>query len=128
MQSKNGGLAAWEPAGAAEWLEVRIVTNWSHVLVKIFQTIINVFEIIISRYYIFSLFYFLQLLNPTEFFADIVIEYEYVECTSSAIQALVLFMKLYPGHRNKEIEHFITNATQYLENIQMADGSWYSLF
>lgn len=22
LQSKNGGLAAWEPAGAANWLEV----------------------------------------------------------------------------------------------------------
>ena len=22
LQSKNGGLAAWEPAGASEWLEV----------------------------------------------------------------------------------------------------------
>ncbi|RXH88982.1 hypothetical protein DVH24_000581 [Malus domestica] len=86
LQSKNGGLAAWEPAGAAEWLEM---------------------------------------LNPTEFFADIVVEHEYVECTSSAIQALVLFKKLYPGHRKKEIDQFITNAAQYLENIQMEDGSWY---
>ncbi|KAM7503308.1 hypothetical protein LguiB_002212 [Lonicera macranthoides] len=86
LQSKNGGLAAWEPAGAAEWLE---------------------------------------LLNPTEFFADIVIEHEYVECTSSAIQALVLFKKLYPGHRKKEIEGFLTNAVRYLENTQLPDGSWY---
>ncbi|KAK1565106.1 hypothetical protein Q3G72_018903 [Acer saccharum] len=38
LQSKNGGLAAWEPAGAHEWLE---------------------------------------LLNPTEFLADIVIEHDY---------------------------------------------------
>ncbi|RVX03814.1 Beta-amyrin synthase [Vitis vinifera] len=37
LQSKNGGLAAWEPTGALEWLE---------------------------------------LLNPTEFFTDIVIEHE----------------------------------------------------
>ncbi|KAK4476340.1 hypothetical protein RD792_015489 [Penstemon davidsonii] len=86
LQSKNGGLAAWEPAGASEWLE---------------------------------------LLNPTEFFADIVIEHEYVECTSSAIQALVLFKKLYPEHRKKEIESFITMAARYLEDIQRPDGSWY---
>ncbi|BBG98696.1 hypothetical protein Prudu_008174 [Prunus dulcis] len=85
-KSKNGGLAAWEPAGAAEWLEM---------------------------------------LNPTEFFADIVVEHEYVECTSSAIQSLVLFKRLYPGHRKKEIDNFITNASEYLENIQMPDGSWY---
>ncbi|GFP95109.1 beta-amyrin synthase 1 [Phtheirospermum japonicum] len=86
LQSKNGGLAAWEPAGASEWLE---------------------------------------LLNPTEFFADIVIEHEYVECTSSAIQALVLFKKLYPEHRKKEIEIFIKKAVGYLEDIQKPDGSWY---
>ncbi|XP_019189488.1 PREDICTED: beta-amyrin synthase-like [Ipomoea nil] len=86
LQSKNGGLAAWEPAGSSEWLEM---------------------------------------LNPTEFFADIVIEHEYVECTSSAIQAFVLFKKLYPGHRTKEIDNFITSAAKYLENVQMPDGSWY---
>ncbi|XP_039163695.1 beta-amyrin synthase isoform X2 [Eucalyptus grandis] len=67
----------------------------------------------------------LQLLNPTEFFEDIVIEHEYVECTSSAIQALVLFRKLYPEHREKEIEDFISNSVEYLENVQLPDGSWY---
>ncbi|KAI5392257.1 hypothetical protein KIW84_076878 [Lathyrus oleraceus] len=86
LQSKKGGLAAWEPAGAQEWLE---------------------------------------LLNPTEFFADIVVEHEYVECTGSAIQALVLFKKLYPGHRKKEIENFIFNAVRFLEDTQTEDGSWY---
>ncbi|PNX76233.1 beta-amyrin synthase, partial [Trifolium pratense] len=84
--SKKGGLAAWEPVGAPEWLEV---------------------------------------LNPTEFFEDIVIEHEYVECTGSAIQALVIFKKLYPHHRNKEIENFISNAVQFIEDTQNVDGSWY---
>ncbi|PSS01328.1 Taraxerol synthase [Actinidia chinensis var. chinensis] len=85
LQSKNGGLSAWEPAKGGAWLE---------------------------------------LLNPTEFFADIVVEHEYVECTAAAIQAFVLFMKLYPGHRKKEIEVFIVNALRFLEDIQMPDGSW----
>ncbi|CAN6571059.1 unnamed protein product [Malus baccata var. baccata] len=71
LQSKNGGLSGWEPAGAAEWLEM---------------------------------------LNPTEFFEAIVVEHEY---------------KLYPGHRKEEIDQFITAAVLYLENVQMADGSWY---
>ena len=66
-----------------------------------------------------------QLLNPTEFFADIMIEHEYVECTSSTLQALVLFKKLHPRHRKQEIEQSITNSIHYLENIQMLDGSWY---
>ncbi|XP_062171674.1 beta-amyrin synthase-like [Alnus glutinosa] len=86
LQSKNGGLAAWEPARAQKWLE---------------------------------------LLNPTEFFSDIVVEHEYLECTASAIQALVLFKKLYPGHRKEEIEDCIKNAVQFVQDIQMPDGSWY---
>ncbi|CAN4080917.1 unnamed protein product [Withania somnifera] len=84
--SQNGGLAAWEPAGASEYL---------------------------------------GLLNPTEFFEDIVIEHEYVECTGSAIQALVHFKKLYPGHRTTEIDNFIDNAVKYVEDVQKPDGSWY---
>ncbi|CAM8921713.1 unnamed protein product [Rhodiola kirilowii] len=86
LQSKNGGIAAWEPAGAPRWLE---------------------------------------LLNPTEVFEDIVIEYEYLECTGAALQSLVLFKKLYPGHRENEVENFIKSATQYIQDTQMPDGSWY---
>ncbi|KAK3428105.1 hypothetical protein EUGRSUZ_F04220 [Eucalyptus grandis] len=74
QQSKNGRLAAWEPAGAQDWLE------------------------------------------------DVVIEHEYVECTSSAIQALVLFRNLYPRHKKEEIVDFISNAVQYLESMQKPDG------
>ncbi|KAM3701920.1 hypothetical protein ACB098_05G211900 [Castanea mollissima] len=86
LQSKNGGLSAWEPAGAQEWLE------W---------------------------------LNPTEFFEGIVVEHEYVECTASSIQALLLFKKLHPEHRKKEIENSIQKAIKYILDIQMPDGSWY---
>ncbi|KAL9684595.1 hypothetical protein QQ045_022036 [Rhodiola kirilowii] len=86
LQSKNGGISAWEPAGSQEWLE---------------------------------------LLNPTEFFADIVIEHEYVECTGSTIQALVLFKEKHPEHRKKEIKTFIKAAVRFIEDIQMPDGSWY---
>ncbi|OMO70089.1 Terpenoid cyclases/protein prenyltransferase alpha-alpha toroid [Corchorus capsularis] len=66
----------------------------------------------------------LQVLNPTEFFANIVIAHEYVESTSSTIHALVLFKK-YHGHRTREIEDFITDAVRYLEDVQRLDGSWY---
>ncbi|KAK9757074.1 hypothetical protein RND81_01G137800 [Saponaria officinalis] len=67
----------------------------------------------------------LELLNPTEVFADIVIEYEYVECTSSAIQALVLFKKLHPEHKTVEIDDFIVKASKFLEDNQYPNGSWY---
>uniref|UniRef100_A0A6N2M546 Terpene cyclase/mutase family member n=1 Tax=Salix viminalis TaxID=40686 RepID=A0A6N2M546_SALVM len=67
----------------------------------------------------------LELINPAETFGDIVIDYPYVECTSAAIQALVSFKKLYPGHRQEEIERCIRKATEFIESIQEKDGSWY---
>ncbi|KAM3748988.1 hypothetical protein ACB098_05G149700 [Castanea mollissima] len=89
LQSKNGGLATWEPAGAGHWLD---------------------------------------LLNPVEFLEDIVVEHEYVECTASTIQALVLFKKLHPEHRKREIDSSIRNAVRYIEDTQMSDGSWYGFW
>ncbi|XP_062114396.1 LOW QUALITY PROTEIN: cycloartenol synthase 2-like [Humulus lupulus] len=70
-------------------------------------------------------YHWLELINPAETFGDIVIDYPYVECTSAAIQALTSFRKLYPGHRQEEIEHCIKKATAYIEKIQASDGSWY---
>nr|GMD91032.1 lupeol synthase-like [Ipomoea batatas] len=66
----------------------------------------------------------LEKLNPTEFFEDTLIEREYVECTSAAIQALVLFKKLHPRHRTKEIDACISRGLQYIQNTQNSDGSW----
>ncbi|KAK9269745.1 hypothetical protein L1049_001523 [Liquidambar formosana] len=70
-------------------------------------------------------FHWLKKFNPTELFEDAVIEREYVECTSSAIQALALFKKLHPGHRTEEIESCISRAIHYIEDMQNPDGSWY---
>ncbi|XP_031255647.1 cycloartenol synthase 2 [Pistacia vera] len=67
----------------------------------------------------------LELINPAETFGDIVIDYPYVECTSASIQALKSFQKLYPGHRQEEIDHCIRKATMFIEKIQESDGSWY---
>ena len=53
------------------------------------------------------------------------VEHDYAECTGSAIQALVLFKKLYPRHRETEIKNSIANAVQFLEDTQTANGSWY---
>ncbi|CAI0420778.1 unnamed protein product [Linum tenue] len=67
----------------------------------------------------------LEWFNPVEFLKDLVIEYEYVECTSSSIQALVMLRKLHPTHRVKEIEEFIFKAVKFIEDVQQPDGSWY---
>ncbi|XP_052626390.1 beta-amyrin synthase 1 isoform X2 [Lactuca sativa] len=67
----------------------------------------------------------LEMLNPSEMFADIMIEYQYVECTSSVLQAMILFQKLYPDHRTQEVAKCISNAVRFLEDTQWPDGSWY---
>ncbi|KAL9312207.1 Lupeol synthase 1 [Arabidopsis thaliana] len=67
----------------------------------------------------------LELLNPTEFMANTMVEREFVECTSSVIQALDLFRKLYPDHRKKEINRSIEKAVQFIQDNQTPDGSWY---
>ncbi|XP_057456793.1 beta-amyrin synthase-like [Lotus japonicus] len=67
----------------------------------------------------------LEILNPSESYEDIVVEHEYVEITGSAIEALVLFKKLYPEHRKNEIESSIVNAVKFIEDTQTSSGSWY---
>lgn len=67
----------------------------------------------------------LETINPAETFGDIIIDYQYVELTSAAIQALASFRKLYPGHRRDEIDNCITTGVRFIEKIQEPDGSWY---
>ncbi|KAH9716429.1 Camelliol C synthase [Citrus sinensis] len=86
MQSKTGGVPAWEPRRAPSWLES---------------------------------------LNPIEFFDEVIIEHDKVECTASALKAMTLFKKLYPKHKAKDVENFIRNAAKFIEDTQKLDGSWY---
>ncbi|KAL3838960.1 hypothetical protein ACJIZ3_023551 [Penstemon smallii] len=67
----------------------------------------------------------LEMINPAETFGDIIIDYQYVECTSAAIQGLKSFKGLYPGYRGKDIEACIEKALNFIETIQLSDGSWY---
>uniref|UniRef100_A0ACD6AFD3 Uncharacterized protein n=1 Tax=Avena sativa TaxID=4498 RepID=A0ACD6AFD3_AVESA len=67
----------------------------------------------------------MEILNMTEIYADIMVEHQYVECTSSVIQALALFREKYPGHRKDEIEQCIRRATKFIEKLQNDDGSWF---
>nr|XP_043609055.1 dammarenediol II synthase-like [Erigeron canadensis] len=68
---------------------------------------------------------FLQLLNPSEVFADIIVEKEHVETTSSIIVALVEFRRIHPRHRENEIALSISKGIRFIEERQRDDGSWY---
>ncbi|XP_030661943.1 lanosterol synthase isoform X2 [Nomascus leucogenys] len=66
----------------------------------------------------------LELLNPSEVFGDIMIDYTYVECTSAVMQALQYFQKHFPDHRAAEIRETLTQGLEFCRRQQRADGSW----
>ncbi|XP_008143861.2 lanosterol synthase [Eptesicus fuscus] len=68
--------------------------------------------------------YLLELLNPSEVFGDIMIDYLYVECTSAVIQALKHFHKQFPEHRPREIRETLEQGLEFCRRKQRADGSW----
>ncbi|XP_066350759.1 cycloartenol synthase 2-like isoform X4 [Miscanthus floridulus] len=67
----------------------------------------------------------MEIFNMTEIYADIMVEHQYVECTSSVMQALALFQEKYPWHRKDEIDQCIRGATEFIEKLQNDDGSWF---
>ncbi|XP_054834517.1 lanosterol synthase [Eublepharis macularius] len=66
----------------------------------------------------------LELLNPSEVFGDIMIDYTYVECTSAVMQALKHFHESFPEHRTHEIRETLQEGLQYCRRVQRDDGSW----
>ncbi|MEM9191058.1 MAG: prenyltransferase/squalene oxidase repeat-containing protein [Myxococcota bacterium] len=66
----------------------------------------------------------LELLNPSDCFADIMIDYSYVECTAAAVEALAAFRRRHPHYRREEIDATVQRATEFILRTQRADGSW----
>ncbi|KAJ1276758.1 hypothetical protein BS78_05G239300 [Paspalum vaginatum] len=67
----------------------------------------------------------LEILNPSESFRNIVTDYPSLECTSSIMHALILFGESYPGYRSEEIRECVNKSATYIESNQKNDGSWY---
>ena len=68
----------------------------------------------------------LELLNGTELFGKVMVEYDYVECTSSAITALCLFMDQNKEYRAEDVKNAIHRGAQYIRQAQNGDGGWLS--
>uniref|UniRef100_A0A674J2A3 Terpene cyclase/mutase family member n=1 Tax=Terrapene triunguis TaxID=2587831 RepID=A0A674J2A3_9SAUR len=66
----------------------------------------------------------LELLNASEVFGDIMIDYCYVECTSAVVQALKHFHEAFPEHRAREVRETLRKGLEYCRRVQRADGSW----
>ncbi|KAG8628126.1 hypothetical protein KVT40_003999 [Elsinoe batatas] len=67
----------------------------------------------------------MEMLNAAEVFGKIMVEYDYVECTTAVVTALSLFNKYFPDYRAEEIKHFKQRAVEYIRRAQRPDGSWY---
>lgn len=57
----------------------------------------------------------LEIINPSETFGDIVIDYCYVECSSACITALMALRKAYPDHRRAEIQRSLDRGIKYIK-------------
>jgi lanosterol synthase len=69
----------------------------------------------------------LELLNPSDVFARIMVDYSYVECTSACVQALAKALhglpQLEPRMR-RAISRAIARGRRFLLRAQRPDGSW----
>eukprot|EP01023_Acetabularia_acetabulum_P003567 TRINITY_DN11493_c2_g1_i1.p1 TRINITY_DN11493_c2_g1~~TRINITY_DN11493_c2_g1_i1.p1 ORF type:complete len:230 (+),score=28.76 TRINITY_DN11493_c2_g1_i1:309-998(+) len=70
-------------------------------------------------------FRWLEILNPSETFGDIIVDFSYVELTSACVQALVEFGKWYGDYKSVEISRCLNKALRFIKSIQRSDGSWY---
>ncbi|TSK92907.1 Lanosterol synthase [Bagarius yarrelli] len=66
----------------------------------------------------------LELLNPSEVFGDIMIDYTYVECTSAVMQSLQHFHQVYSEYRTQDIRSTLRQGLDYIRRGQRPDGSW----
>ncbi len=67
----------------------------------------------------------LEKLNPSEIFADIMIDYSWTECTSACVQALIEFQDAFPGYKRESIGTAIHDGLKFILAQQKTDGSWY---
>jgi squalene/oxidosqualene cyclase-like protein len=67
----------------------------------------------------------IEVLNPSEVYGEIMVDYTYVECTSSVVQGLSEFHRAYPTYKPIEIKTAISEGIQFIKKEQWEDGAWY---
>jgi squalene/oxidosqualene cyclase-like protein len=66
----------------------------------------------------------LELLNPSQVFADIMIDHPYVECTSACVQGLLAARRRFAGQFDAPIDPAVRRGLRFLRRQQRRDGSW----
>ena len=67
----------------------------------------------------------LEKLNPSRVFGNIMIEHSYSECTSATMQGLLKFHAEYSSYRTNEINDAVRIGSKFIKKKQLQDGSWY---
>ena len=66
----------------------------------------------------------LESLNPSHVFADIMVDHSYPECTAASIMGLVRARGLLPSADRVRVDRAVQRAEQYLRRVQRSDGSF----
>jgi protostadienol synthase len=69
---------------------------------------------------------FLELLNITELYENVMTDNLYPECTGSVIASLTIFTEAYPEYRATEIQSCINRSVKYLLRAQYPHGGWFA--
>jgi lanosterol synthase len=66
----------------------------------------------------------LEALNPSQVFGDIMVDYSYVECTSACLQALVRARNRFGWDLAEGVDLAVSAGSQFLRKKQLPDGSF----
>jgi lanosterol synthase len=68
---------------------------------------------------------FLEKLNASEVFGDIMIAYSYTECTASCLLGLSAFQSRYPDFLERKIKKALARGAAFIRTRQRPDGGFY---
>ncbi len=65
-----------------------------------------------------------EALNPSDVFADILVDRGHVECSSAAMQGLAAWRRAVPSDRPELVEAALRRGADFVRALQRPDGSW----
>jgi len=67
----------------------------------------------------------LERLNPSNVFGDIMVEHSYVECSSAVMRGLIAYREHFPGKFARDVQKALSRGEAFLRKVQGTDGSFY---
>jgi squalene/oxidosqualene cyclase-like protein len=67
----------------------------------------------------------LERLNPSRIFGEIMVDYSYVECTSACLQGIQTYIKYKPNTATVQLQAVIDRGVNFILSKQQESGLWY---